>query len=433
MKGNFQIILVVIFMALAIFGVMVFAGLIKIGSDSSQGVAGTVVLWGTEKIQTISPAIEAFNKANPTFIVKYVQKDSENFDNDLLEALATGTGPDMFFLSNDLAYKYNDKIFTIPYASYPLATFKSNFVRAGEVFLTTKGMLAFPIAVDPLVMYYNRSMLDANNIVYPPASWDQFQSLVPSLTKKDDSGKIIKSTVALGQFSNISHAKDILATLFMQLGNPIISEKNGIFSSVLDQSDGSYDLSTVLKFYTDFADPLKNVYSWNRSLANSQDEFSAENLAFYFGYASELSSLISKNPNENFSATSMPQVKNSNTKLTYAHVTGIAISKASKNFNTAFTAASLMATGDFASAYAKALAVVPARRDLLAVKQTDSYSPIFYSSALFSTSWLDPSTSNTDDIFQNMVENVLSNNMTTSEAIKDASSKINFLFNNQNS
>jgi ABC-type glycerol-3-phosphate transport system substrate-binding protein len=429
MKGNFQIIMVVIFMAAAVFGIMVFSGLIPIRTKKDKtGAQGTVILWGTDKNQDITQALEDFNKTNKTFVVKYVQKYPETFDQDLLEALAAGKGPDIFFLSNDLAYKYSNKIYVIPYVSYPLATFKNNFVRAGEVFLTTKGTLAFPMIVDPLVMYYNRNILDTNNIIYPPNTWEEIVNMVPIITKKDETNKIIKSTVALGQFSNILHAKDILSTLFMQAGNPIVSEKEGTFFSALGSLDGKYDLGQILKFYTDFTDPLKNVYSWNKAFKNSRDEFSAERLAFYFGYASELESLINKNPNQNFLATAIPQVKNTNSKLTYAKVTGIAVSSFSKNFNTAFTAASLMATGNFASAYAKATSVVPARRDLLSVKQTDAFNPVFYSSALFGSSWLDPSTEDTDNIFRKMVDNVLSNNLSPSDAIRDSDAKLNLLF-----
>ena len=106
----------------------------------------------------------------------------------------------------------------------------------------------------------------------------------------------------------------------------------------------------MLKFYTNFSDPSQSLYSWNASFPNSGDDFSSENLAFYFGFASELQSLINKNPNQNFFVASVPQIKNSNSKLTEAHVTGMAILASSKNINTAFTAASLMATGNFASA-----------------------------------------------------------------------------------
>jgi len=426
MKGNFQIIILIIFIAAAIFGVLVFSGAIPLGSGG-EGSLGTVVLWGTIPAQAIAAPLEDFNNANPTFTVNYVQKSVDTFDRDLLEALASGKGPDMFFLPDNLAFSYANKIFTIPYGSYPLSTFKNVFAGAGEVFLTGKGILAFPMSIDPLMLYYNRSILDANGVIYPPSTWEDMSNLVPVLTKKDDSNRILKSAVALGHFSNIVHAKDILVALFMQAGNPIIKEENGVFISTLNRPIGNYNLPSILKFYTDFADPNNPAYSWNRSFSGSGDAFSKEDLAFYFGYAGEFRSLVNKNPNQNFFIAEMPQIKNSNFKLTGARVTGLAISSFSKNFNTAFTAASLMATGDFAHKFATATGVAPARHLLLAIIPADAYSPIFYRSALYARSWPDPSSKNTDNIFGTMVNAVLSNTLSTTDAIRDASSKMSLL------
>ncbi len=402
MKGNFQIIILIVFIAAAVLGVFVFSGAIPLGNDNSTDAQGTVILWGTVKSQLIYSLLEDFNRINATFTVKYVEKSADTFDNDLLEALAEGKGPDMFFITDDLAFKYSNKIYAIPYQSFPVNTFKNSFIGAGEVFLTSKGVLAFPLTVDPLMMYYNRSVLDANGIVYPPAYWDEFFNLVPLLTKKDDRGFITKSTVAMGQFSNVLHAKDLLSALFMQTGNLIVTEKEGFFTSVLSENAEKYKLDSVLEFYTNFADPLKDVYSWNKSFSNSRDVFSKEDLVFYFGYASELQSLVNKNPNQNFLVTSIPQIRNSNFKLTSAHTMGVAISSFSKNFNTAFTAAGLMANSDFASKLATSLGITPARRDLLKIKPTDN-------------------------IFKNMIEKVLSNSMTTVNAISDLSSKLSLL------
>ena len=426
---NFQIVVLIIFIAAAVFGVLVFSGTIPIGSSGNSAAQGTVVLWGTVKAGDIASSLDDFNRVNQTFIVKYVQKDPETFDQDLLEALASGQGPDMFFLPDNLAFHYSNKIYTIPYQSYPIASFQNTFAKAGEVFLTSKGVLAFPLTIDPLVMYYNRGILNSNSIVYPPTTWDQFESLVPTLTQKDANKKIIKSTVGLGQFSNITNAKNIISALFMQTGNSIVTEKNGSFISDLNDSSGNStdQLSSVLSFYTSFADPLKDVYSWNKSLPNSQDFFSSNNLAFYFGYASELQTLVNKNPNMDFLVTSIPQIKNASSKLTSARVTGIAISAFSKNLSTAVTAASLMATGDFASKFSTTLLTPPARRDLLAVKPTDAYFPIFYSSALYGKSWLDPSPNDTDNIFRTIIENVLSNNLSADNSIKDAGAKMSLL------
>ncbi len=429
MKGTFQIIIIVVFIALAIFGVLVFSGAIPLGSKNTTGGQGTVVLWGTVKNEAILSMLEDFNRVNTTFMLKYVQKSPDTFDQDLLEALAAGTGPDMFLLPNNLAFHYANKIYPIPYQSYPVASFQKAFAGAGDVFLSSKGMLAFPIAIDPLVMYYSRSILDANAIVYPPVFWDEFSKLVPLITKKDESNKIIQSAVALGHFSNVAHAKDIISALFMQAGSPIVTEDKGVLRSALNPVDNRYksNLASVLQFYTDFADPNKDVYSWNRSFSNSRDAFSAENLAFYFGYASELQSLVNKNPNQNFLAAPFPQIRNANFKLTNARVTGVAVLSSSKNLNTAFIVAGLLATSDFASKFAAALGITPARRDLLAVRPTDAYFPTFYNSALYARSWLDPSPQGTNDIFRRMVEGVLSNNLTPDNAVKDASSKLELL------
>lgn len=427
MKGNFQIIVLVVFIIAAVVGVFVFSGAIPLGGNNGNTAQGTVVLWGTVKSQIISPLLEDFNRVNSSFVVKYEEKSADTFDNDLLEALAAGVGPDMFFITDDLIYKYSNKIFTIPYTSFSVNNFKNSFIGAGEVFLTSKGVMAFPMAVDPLVMYYNRSMLDASSIAYPPVYWDEFKNLIPLLTKKDEKGMLVKSTVAMGQFSNVLHAKDVLATLFMQTGNPIVAEKNGSFRSVLTDNVGAYDINSVLEFYTNFADPLHDFYSWNKSFSSSEDAFSKEDLAFYFGFASELQNLVNKNPNQNFLVTAMPQIKGSNFKSTGAKVTGIAISSFSKNFNTAFIAAGLMANKDFASKFATSLGIAPARRDLLNIKQTDAYLPIFYNSAFFAKSWLDPSPKDTDNIFRIMVEKILSNSMTVSSALVDASAKLGLL------
>ena len=123
----------------------------------------------------------------------------------------------------------------------------------------------------------------------------------------------------------------------------------------------------------------------------------------------------------------MPQVKNTAFKLTAARVVGLAVLVSSKNINTAFSAAGLLANSDFASQLATSTGTAPARRDLLAVKPTDAYSPIYYDSALFAKSWMDPSSTDTDNIFSGMVENVISGGMTPADAISDASSKMGLL------
>ncbi|MFA5750854.1 MAG: extracellular solute-binding protein [Candidatus Paceibacterota bacterium] len=427
---NFKIIILIAFIGAAVFGVLVFSGMIPIGDQSGKdGSGGTVVLWGTIKNSDIYELIEDFNKANPVYVLKYVEKRADTFDEDLLEALASGQGPDIFLIDNELAYKYSNKILSIPYSSYPISTFKQTFATAGEVFLKSDGFLAFPLTVDPLMMYYNRGTLDINNIVYPPEYWDQFSTLAPILNRKDETGKIEKSLISFGQYANVTNAKDILSMLFMQTGNKIVIEKKGSFVSTIHEFTGNYSTEQILEFYTNFANPLKEIYSWNKSLPLSRDMFISGNLAFYFGFASELKPIIEKNPNLNFQITNVPQIRGLQTKITSAKVTGIAISSFSKNLNSSFLVANLLSTGSFAKGLVEVLQLPPARRDLLSIpaNQDNAFLPIFYSSSLFARSWLDPIPDDSNIVFRDMVENVLSNNLSISQSVRDASSKINLL------
>lgn len=425
---NFQIISLVIFGLFAVFGLLVFSGTIDIGSDNANTAKGTVTLWGTYSRADIETIIDEFNAVNQTFEVRYAQKDPATFSEDLLEAIASGAGPDMFFLSDDLVFKYENKIYTIPYASYPLANYKSVFAQSGEVFLNEDGILAFPIAIDPLVMYYNRNILDSNNIAIPPNNWEDFTTIITKLTKKDSDGQILQSAVPFGQYINIDSAKDILAMLFMQLGNSIVRPSGSDYASVLNESVPNLPPpESVISFYISFADPAKANYTWNKSFPRSKEYFAADSSAFYFGHAGELRSLINKNPNLNFSIAPVPQIKGSNLKVTSSHTTGIAVTSFSKNINTALTAATLMTNGDFALKFAKATGVAPARRDLLSNTSGDQYAPVIYSSALSARSWLDPSSKDTDNIFRAMIEGAFSNNRSAEDVLEEASGRIELL------
>jgi len=426
--NNFKLVMIILFVFGAVLGVFIFAGFINLDKASVvSGPTGTVTLWGTATPAVMNPIIDDINNNN-TFKIKYVRIGAQTFEQDLLEAIALDQGPDLFFLEDNLAFKYSNKIYPIPYTSYPLVTFKNNFVNAGEVFLDSRGILALPITVDPLMLYYNRTMLDSNNIIYPPSYWDEFTSFVKTFTKKDINQEIIQSAFALGQFSNISHAKYIISTLFMQTGNPIVERKDFIIRSTINEpTQNPNNPTSSLAFYTSFSDPLKPNYSWNKSLPLSIDSFSKEDLAFYFGFASDLQVLLNKNPNQDFQVAPVPQLRNSNFKTTSAKVTGIAVSAFSNKKDTALAALYKLADVKYAEMYSFSQYVPPARRDLLAKNRTDSYFPVFYSSALFARSWLDPSATDSNNIFRGMVEQVLSNAREPEDAILNANNRLNLL------
>src|SRR5437016_5072288 len=98
MKSNFQIALIVIFVAFFVFAVLIFSGLIPIGNSSKDnGLQGKFVVWGTFSSKDMTNALETISQTNKDLLINYVQKPEAGYQQSLIEAFAKGTGPDLFF------------------------------------------------------------------------------------------------------------------------------------------------------------------------------------------------------------------------------------------------------------------------------------------------------------------------------------------------
>lgn len=418
MKSNFQIILLAVFGFFAVVAIFVFAGFIPIFQDRDQ-VSGSVAIWGTMPASALQPVLDEIMRKEQGLTLTYAEKARAAFDGEFIEALAAGRGPDLFFLPQDLILKYEDKIFAIPYESFSEREFKDAYVEEGELYLTPYGALGLPVVVDPMVMYWNRDLFAAEGIASPPALWEEFLALPAKLTKKDAAGNIRQSAVSLGEFKNVDHAKDIIALLMLQLGNPIVARnaEGRPVSTLADGEGNTRPGESALRFYTEFSDPAKPTYSWSRALSPSKQAFTAGTSAVYFGYASELLDVRAKNPHLNFDAARVPQVRGAKTRTNFGRIEALAITRASKNPQAAFYAAGMLASPEAAGKIAEKLSLPPARRNLLAAKPKDPYLSIFYENALVARGWLDPSPAETDRIFDEAIGNITSGKFRISEAV----------------
>lgn len=283
------------------------------------------------------------------------------------------------------------------------------------------GVVALPFAIDPLVMYWNRDLFNNSSITEPPKYWDEFLTLAPKLTIRDQkTADITQSAVAFGEYVNIDHAKDVIAMLLLQVGNPIVSLVDGYPQMDLLTTNGNQvvpdqDVISAFRFYMDFSNPLKSIYSWNRARTSSRDEFINGNLAIYFGFASEYQPLQEKNPHLNFAVAPIPEPRETKVDITFARLHGLAVLKSSQNKKTAFYAVQQLLetkpSGDFAASFN----LPPVRRDLLGRRPTDAAFSVFYDAAIRSRTWLDPKPEESDQAFQQTVESVSSgrNNVET--------------------
>lgn len=431
--NNFQTILTAIFLAFFVFAVLIFSGVIKVGSTKTKsGLQGNVVIWGTFPTSiTLTEMLSVMNSSNEGLNVTYQKKDPITYQQDLIEAFAEGTGPDLFIITGDMIKRNNNFIYKVPYESYPEKVFRDSFIDGAGIYLDNVGVLGFPLIVDPMVLYYNKDILKNEGIVYPPKTWDELFTLNPVLTKRDDSGVISQSMIALGQYDNINNAKDILVTLLVQNGNSIIKkDTNQGYISTLNDNTLNLSISpieAIMTFFIEFSNPSNTNYSWNRALPNSLDMFTAGKLVFYIGKASELFKIESINPNLSFDVTDIPQVKDSATKRTYGEIYSVVVSKKSINMASAIGVAGIMSVGDNAKNLSAATSLPPASKALLAKRPNDPYLFTFFNSALISNSWFDPDKAKTDLIFQELVENRLSGSLSMSEAIRKANDQLGLL------
>jgi ABC-type glycerol-3-phosphate transport system substrate-binding protein len=432
--SQFNLIVIGILMALALVAVLLISGVIpgfSLGSVGRETVP--IEMWGTIPANYLGSVISGLNEKNSVFNLAYVQKDAATYETELVNALASGKGPDIWFISQDLILKHRDKIFSIPFASFDERSFKNTFIEEGELFLSADlpaqagGIIALPFSVDPIVLYWNRDLFTNAAIAQPPKNWDEFVSFAQKLTIRDASANIFQAGAALGEFQNVEHAKDIISLLILQTGNPIIDPQT-LKSTLTENNDSALNpAESALRFFTEFSDPTKVTYSWNRSLANSRNAFIAGTLAMYFGYASEYKDIASKNPHLNFDVSEVPQIKDGPIQATFSRMYGLAISKTSSNVATALTAISDLIVQDAISEISQAAYSPPVRRDLLSEAVKDSVLSVFYKSAIKSRAWLEPDPSAVSDLFGSMVENVLTGKRKISEAVSDASKKLDVL------
>ena len=386
---------------LGLFGLFIVAGLIFLaksrGSSSEIEKLPQTVVWGTIKEDGMNSLIKAFEN-NKSVKVTYQRKNQTTFDSELLEALANGQGPDAIITSDDTILRFEKRAYVVPFENYSLRTFKDTFIEGGEIFLSDKGVIAFPFAVDPLVMYWNRDTFSSAGIAAPPRFWDELKSLTEVLTKRNAAGNIEKSAVAFGEVRNVTNAKGIISALLLQAGDRIVFRSGGTVYPVLGlpapQGEGglpSVPAESVIRFYSEYANPFKTVYSWNLSLPASKNAFIAGDLALYFGFASELVELRDKNPNLNFDVALLPQPRGAKKIQTYGKIYGLMALNTSRSISNTLRIFGELTSPAGISALSAATNLPPVRRDLLGKPEPNAFREIFNRSALVSGSWLVPS------------------------------------------
>ncbi len=394
-------------------------------ADTTKVALGTVEIWGTLPDEAFNEVMAPIVKADSAYrAIVYKEISQDTFDSEVLNALAEDRGPDLLLLPHEELVSYRSKIQPVPYENFPTRDFKNLYVDGAEIWALSDGVYGYPIAIDPLVMYWNRDILTSKNVLAAPRTWESIvNDIVPTFVERDFNRNITLSPIAFGEYRNITNAKEILSMLTIQGGSSLVTEADrGRYIFGLNQTPdrSRLPLKSAVTFYTNFASPSNPLYSWNRARPNDRDAFLAEDLILYFGKGSEARSLNAQNPNLNFDIAEVPQGAAATVRRTYGTFYGLSLLKSSDNKSGSYLAMQLIGGADFSKAMADALGMAPAHRSSLAAGSSDTYGRIVYTTAIVARCWLAPAPQTVDSVFAQMVEDILANRRQPNEAADDA-------------
>ncbi len=404
----------------------------SIGGGQTQNT--TLEFWGVfDDRSAFDKVIRDFQGLNPGVKVFYKQFSYEDYERNLIDAMASGTGPDVFMVHNTWIPKHGDKLAAlpakIPGLKQPLLTvqdYKNNFVDvAFKDFTYNNQIYALPLYVDTLALFYNKDLLNSTGITRPPQDWDEFNSDVETITKLDKSGQITQSAAAIGTARNINRSTDLLSALMIQTGVKMTDDDHtgaSFASSVNNTAVGEL----ALKYYTDFANPSVRTYTWNDAQHYSLDAFIEGKTAMMFNYSHQIGVLRSKASRLNLGVAPMPQVSKTDVK-NYANYWGAGVSSRSKFPNESWKFVAYLASKEGAQSYLSETVRPSARRDLIELQRSDLDLGIFAVQALSARSWYQIDSTAIETIFADMIDDVNFGRMSVKDSLSNAESRVSVL------
>lgn len=407
-------------------------------------------IWGAfDDSDAFSKIFAEYQDVNP-FVTNFEYKKFlvDDYKQDLLDALASGKGPDIFLIHNTWLPEFKDKIEPAPVVLLNEAMYRKNFVDvAADDFVSEGKVYGVPLSVDSLALYYNKDLLNYEGISSPPQTWDEFNEQVKKLTKINNRGEIVQAGAALGTARNINRSTDILNALFLQNGTPTADSSGRV-------SFGS-SAENALRFYTQFADRTSLLYTWNPLMHYSVDAFSEGSAAMMINYSWQADAIKKKNARLNFTVAPLPQTSTDPraVKANYANYWVLAVSKnkidlespnpQQKNMVRIFEAWEFLKYlttqngGSFTitNAISNATKAIPlssdpaklyleftkkpaARRDIVEEQKNDAFLGAFAYGNLIAKSWYQPSSVEVERILAEAIESIYYGNDSTYHAIE---------------
>lgn len=420
----FQAVLIVVFASLALIAVFIFATF----SGGGGRDAGSIEVWGSLSQELMEDVLDAARGADQGVSdLTYKAYPEDELVPALVQAIAAGRGPDLVLFPAEFLVSEGDKLIPISFRSLPRRTFQDTFIEAGEVLVTDAGVLGIPFYIDPMVLFWNRTLFSEAGIARAPRTFSDMQTIAPRLTAVTSAGTLTEGAVALGEWENVRYAKDIFVGFMRGLGAPLVSRVGENVEVALDVrlETGVVPAESSLRFIAAFADPVSPVYSWNRSQPESRTAFTAGTLAMYMGRASDTFAIRAANPNLNFDVAPYPRV--GEVPETPTSLIALSIPRGAQNSAGALRLAGVLSGSVVQESLAQATGLPSVRRDALTSNPENPFETTFRDAALNAFVFLDPAPQESDAILKTMLEAVSSGRLRVPEAVRSAQEELEIL------
>ena len=262
----------------------------------------SLIYWGLwEESQVMEPLIAAYQQKNPNVKISYQKMNPQSYREKLVSRSKTGSTnqgtiekPDIFRFHNTWLPEIKDIVAPLPPTVMSGDEFDKTFYPIHKKDLKVGNYYyGLPLEIDGLVLVYNESLFKKAGIATVPTTWDDIAKIVPKLTVKDQSGKLITSGIALGTTSNVDHFSDIFGLLLLQNGGQL---------NKLDQDEAA----GALESYRKFSEPPQGY--WTEEMANSTTAFIQEKVAIIIVPSWEILTIKSANPDIEMKVVPVPVV-----------------------------------------------------------------------------------------------------------------------------
>jgi len=429
----FELALVIIFVVLGVLALVIlssFQG--REATPPAGAITGTVDIWGVLPPAGVNAFLATYAETYKSYQnVSYRYIHPDLFNDTLVNALADGVGPDLVLISNENLVEMRRRIYPDSYDNFPRRDISTNYVDGANIFALNDGLYARPLAVDPLVLYWNRDILTNVGYLQAPRTWEELVTVQFSdLVKRDSNRNIQQAAIALGEYDNIRNSFGVLSMLLLQAGTVgVIDVEYGYDIRLDEQINGlSKPLRDATDFYTRFSNPSHNLYTWNGALTEDRVEFVGERLALYFGYASEGPMIEKLNPNLNFDIAEVPQSVRASVRRTYGQFYGLALLRTTDNYPAASAVLSTLSSPAVAAVIAEEYNMAPAHRSSVAGGSNTTYGRVAYQAAPVAFAWLNPAPKARDEVFTTLINDIKINHRNTTQAVSDAIDRLKLAY-----